>query len=185
MTSREGEQGVPDARLAESAREGSRRALRRIYERFADDLYRLAVRVTADEQIAKEVVQDLFVGLPEALDSYEEQDQFGAWLRTITLNLARMTYRSHAREKVGLDEAPPQTAGANLPNRIVDRELLRDAIEDLSPPLRTVFVLKEMEGHTHVEIGKMLGVSPGASRVRLHRAKKELRDSLTEAGHDR
>lgn len=177
---------MPDARLAEAAREGSRRALRRIYDRYADEMYRLAVRVTFEEEQARDVVQDLFVGLPEALDGYEERGRFDAWLRTITLNLARMSMRSQRGGEIGLRDVPQQEASQeDRPDRVVDRELLRDAIRDLSPALRTVFVLREMEEHSHDEIGEMLGVSPGTSRVRLHRAKKELRDALREAGHDR
>lgn len=184
MTARDDE-SVSDARLAEALATGSRRALRCVYDRYGPELYRLACRVTGDEEVAKDVVQDLFVGLPEAMSSYEERGRFAAWLRTVLLNLARGTVRNARSDTVELDRAPQRAPGANPADRVVDRELLREAMDELSPALRTVFVLKEMEDHSHEEIAEMLGLSPGTSRVRLHRAKKELRQTLGKAGHDR
>jgi len=124
---------------------------------------------------AEDVVHDVFVGLPEALRRYEERGSFAAWLRKITARVALARLReSNARPAVDLDGAQvaalTQSSDASL--------TLERALRELSPGLRAVVVLKEIEGFSHAEIAAMLDISVGASEVRLHRALHALRATL-------
>ena len=121
-------------------------------------------------------MQDLFVGLPMAVRRYAERGSFGAWLRTVTVRLALDRVRRRTRRhEVDLDLAGEQTAVSETPEVRWDIE---GAIAALPADLRMVFVLKEVEGFSHAEIGRLLGIRTGTSEVRLHRAMRALRRAL-------
>lgn len=152
-------------------------ALESCYRRHAPKLLQLATRITGERAEAEDVVQDVFVGLPEALRRYEERGQFAAWLRRVTTTHALMRRRRdrHRREVPHHAESLNQPARTDLAidNGGVDRALLA-----LSPALRTVFVLRVVEGYPHAEIAAMLGISVGSSEMRLSRALAALRALL-------
>jgi RNA polymerase sigma-70 factor (ECF subfamily) len=160
------------------ARTGSSDALGRLFTEHADGLLGLAFRLTASTADAEDIVQDVFVGLPEALRHYEERGTFDAWLKRITVRCALMRMRSTARRvHTPLDDAPQLRASTpDLDARMsIDR-----ALEQLTPTLRSVFVLHEVEGYSHIEIGSLLGIRAGTSEVRLFRARAILRASLVD-----
>jgi len=119
----------------------------------------------------------VFVGLPEALRRYEERGSLGPWLRKVTARVALMRLREQrARPVVELDEQRV-LASARAPDTALTIE---QALRSLSPNLRAVLVLKEIEGFTHAEIAAMLDISVGASEVRLHRALLAMRAQMLE-----
>lgn len=160
------------------ARTGSADALGSLFSEHADGLLRLAFRLTASGADAEDIVQDVFVGLPEPLRHYDERGAFNAWLKRITVRHALMRMRSATRRAhTSLDDAPQLRA--NTPD--LDARMSIDrALEQLTPNLRSVFVLHEVEGYSHVEIGALLGIRPGTSEVRLFRARTILRASLDD-----
>jgi len=167
-----------DPRRIEQAAGGSPVALGEIYARYSADLYGLALRLTGSPADAWDVVHDVFAGLPEALHTaYEERGHFRAWLLKVTTRTALMKLRRRQqRRELSLDHLWPGGRGGGL-DHPVDRVALEGAVEMLSPALRAVFVLKT-EGLSHTEIGEALGISTGASRVRLCRAHEQLRRLL-------
>jgi RNA polymerase sigma-70 factor, ECF subfamily len=166
-----------DATLVADVRAGNARALGALYERYGSPLLAVAHRLLQSTADAEDVVHDVFVGLPEALRRYEERGALGAWLRTITARVALAKMRAdNAREQVAL------TGIAEPASRQRDIEgvmSLEAAMQQLTPGLRAVLVLKEIEGFSHAEIAEMLDISVGASEVRLHRAVAALRALLT------
>lgn len=162
------------APLAEQARQGSSAALGALYRLFGPALFRLAYRLTASKEDAEDVVHDVFVGLPEALQHYEERGRLDAWLRRLTARMSLMRLRSNRRRRdVRLEDDHP---GPDPMTR--DRSDVERAVNGLPEPLRSVLVLKEVEGYSHAEIGEMLNISTVASRVRLARAMSRLRRML-------
>jgi RNA polymerase sigma-70 factor (ECF subfamily) len=165
-----------DAALVERLSNGDLEALDALFHRYASALLNLARRVTGSSVDAEDVVQDLFVGLPMAVRRYAERGSFGAWLRTVTVRLALDRVRRRTRRhEVDLDLAGEQTAVSETPEVRWDIE---GAIAALPDDLRMVFVLKEVEGFSHAEIGRLLGIRTGTSEVRLHRAMRALRRAL-------
>jgi RNA polymerase sigma-70 factor (ECF subfamily) len=164
--------------LVRSARAGEPAAIGALYDRYAPEMFRTAYRLTGSAADAEDVVQDLFVGLPEALAHYEERGSFAAWLRRVAVRVALMRARRNRRRST-----VPLVAAAGTPSGLrsdagVEYEELHRAIMALPVGLRAVFVLKQVEGYSHDETAALLGISPGASRVRLARALDELRRSL-------
>src|SRR5574341_370932 len=103
---------VDPARLAEQTRAGSPGALEGLYRLFGPALFRLAYRLTGLKEEAEDVVHDVFVGLPEALQRYEERGRLDAWLRRLTARVALMKLRAaRRRDAVRLEtHEPPEMA---------------------------------------------------------------------------
>lgn len=167
-----------DEALAAALRGGDRNALAELYRRHAERLLAVAYRITGSRADAEDVVHDVFVGLERALRSYQERGQLLAWLRRVTARTALMAIRSHRRREARHDalEGVDETA----PEPVEERVAVRRALGELSDALRHVFVLKEIEGFSHGEIAEMLGISEGASSMRLSRAWGVLRRALGE-----
>jgi RNA polymerase sigma-70 factor (ECF subfamily) len=152
-----------------------------LYDHFAERMVRVAWRLTGSMEDAEDVVHDVFVGLPEALRRYREQGSIEAWLSQVTARAALMRIRESIRRResslVDLDHVA-STPRTDLAAEYRDVE---QHIFALPEALRTVFVLREMEGFTHDEIAALVGISAGASRVRLSRALDALRAVLCPA----
>jgi RNA polymerase sigma-70 factor (ECF subfamily) len=163
------------ASLIAEARAGSPDALSALYLEHGAALFRLAYRLVGAREDAEDVVHDVFVGLPNALRRYEERGSFAAWLKRVTARAALMRLRSGKRRReVTLDDAASQAE----PSVASERDGLEAAVNTLPENLRAVLVLKEIEGYGHAEIALLLGISEGASRVRLTRALERLRNEL-------
>jgi RNA polymerase sigma-70 factor (ECF subfamily) len=151
-----------------------------LYEQYAPAMMRVAYHFTGSRADAEDVLHDVFLGLPEALRRYEEQGRMEAWLVRLTVRAALTRGRRRRRAA----ETPLDNKSIDAPGHDADRAIartdLRSALRALAPALRAVVVLKEIEGYAHAEIAEMLGISVGASEVRLCRAIKRLRAALRE-----
>jgi RNA polymerase sigma-70 factor (ECF subfamily) len=169
-----------DAALAAALQRGDPGALDRVYHRFAAPLLHLATRLTGSPESGEDVLHDVFVALPKAMDAYRETGQFDRWLRRIVarraLDQIRLTAR---RNEVDIDaelEAAYTTQQPDVPTRLA----LDAAIAALPGALRAVFVLRAVEGYPHGEIAELLGIQRGTSEVRFFRAVRALRLTLEE-----
>lgn len=169
---------VPLPTLLPLVREGDPSALGSLYARYAPGLLALVARLTQSPADAEDIVQDLFVGLPEALRRYQEEGRFEGWLRRIAIRLTYMRLRSaRRRREVTLEgvQAPHDDSG-NAGN---DAQL-EQALNKLEPGERILVVLRAVEGYSHAEIAALLGIKAGTAQVRYHRALGRLK-SLMEA----
>ncbi|HKC38474.1 MAG TPA: sigma-70 family RNA polymerase sigma factor [Gemmatimonadales bacterium] len=168
------------AAVVRRVRLGDAEALGELYDAFGASLFRLAYRLTGTRDDAEDVVHDVFVGLPEALGRYEERGRLGAWLSRVTARVAlmRLRRRNHRRE-VELEGA--NGVAAPTPHAWTsEHAALQAAVDALPAALRSVLVLKEMEGYSHAEIAEVLGITVVTSRVRLLRALRRVRRELEE-----
>ena len=164
--------------LIDRARRGDMDALEVLFREHSAAVHRVAYFLTASADDAEDVVQDVFIGLPEALRHLAEASAFPAWLRRVAARTALMRMRSERRRRQSsVDDAGTVAAPAQSDS---ERMSIEHAIAALPAELREVFVLKEMEGYSHAEIAGMLGISSGNSEVRLHRARLRLRALLGE-----
>ena len=170
--------------LIRSARAGEAAGVGGLYERYAAALYRTAYRLSGSGADAEDVVHDVFVGLPEALRRYENRGSFDAWLTRVTVRRTLMRARGERRRReVALDDACPEALLVHPVARTEAADVRRAvhiAVIALPVGLREVFVLRQFEGYTHEEIASLLGITPGASRVRLTRALVALRHALAD-----
>lgn len=167
---------APSSDLIQAILAGSLEALGDLYRRHADDVLATAYRLSGSVSEAEDILQDVFVGLPRALEKYSEEERFGGWLNRVTVRTALMRLRSRRRRL----EQPLETVAPRADHQIdpLDRLEAANAVAALPESLRLVFVLKEIEGYSHDEVGELLGISPNASAVRLARAWTRLRKEL-------
>ena len=166
---------LSDAQLASEVARGDTHAMAVLYHRHAREMLAVAFRVLQSRADAEDVVHDVFVGLPEALRRYQERGALAAWLRKVTARVALMRLREESAHRTEPLDDGRAAATANAPHETLTIE---QALQRLSPRLRAVLVLKEIEGFSHAEIAGLLDISVGASEVRLHRALRTLRAML-------
>jgi RNA polymerase sigma-70 factor, ECF subfamily len=156
-------------------------------EAYSPKLFRLAFRITGDEQTAEDAVQEAFLRAYRSLGRFDARAQFGTWLHRIAVNAAlelvrkqqrHRSPRSHYQE----EEQQPLPSPDPGPDRIalgleVERAV-RSALGDLSPMERTAFVLRHFEGRSIAEICDQLGLGASAGKQAVFRAVKKLRRVL-------
>lgn len=155
-------------RTIREAREGSEAALERLYTDYSRFVYRTAFRILLSDDEAQDAVQDVFVGLPEALRHFDERRELEPWLHTVTVRFVLMHMRAERRLKERHTRSVHQQT-------LTDRHPLdvigfQETLGTVPHPLRLVFTLKEMEGYSNKEIAAMLDISAAAVATRLHRA---------------
>lgn len=129
-------------------------------EEYGPQVYDLALTITGSEADADDLVREVFLEVPDALNGFDGHD-FRAWLTKLT------TQYAHQHER-------PRGPELATPDDGVSRHELESALARLEDDERIIFVLSEIEGLLHDEVAEALGISAGLSRVRLHRARKAL-----------
>ena len=169
---------MPERELVERLCAGDPGALTQAYERYAPMVYRVGCRLLGETADAEDLVQDVFTGLPRAARSFEGRSSFGWWLNRVAARTALMLLRRHRAQRRRAERfgwLAPRSSGADEPAARMD---LEHALQALDESHRVVLVLKEIEGYSHREIADLLGLSVGAARVRLHRARRRLQAYL-------
>jgi RNA polymerase sigma-70 factor, ECF subfamily len=156
---------------------GSSEGIAGLYRLYAAHLLRLGRRLTGSRHDAEDIVHDLFLGLPEAIRSFENRGSFDGWLRRVATRMALMRLRSARRRKEATLEDGHSVSD---PASVGEQSDLERHIAALPITLRAVLVLRQIEGYSHEEIAALLGISSGASRVRFSRAVRQLRQRMTE-----
>ena len=176
---------MDQAELVAAAKAGDSRAFEELVRGTYTDVYALAYRLTGNEEDARDVVQEAYLRAFKGLKRFREEAQFSTWMYRITANCAStaMTKGKKHRHEALEDEAPLADARPEHdPEAAGDAELLRsrlnDALEELPPRLRAVVVLRDMYDLPHQAIADELGISEAAAKVRLHRARRRLRERL-------
>jgi RNA polymerase sigma-70 factor (ECF subfamily) len=174
--------------LVAAAREGDRPAFDELVRRTYVETYTLAMRLTAHEEDARDVVQETYLRAWRGIGSFRGDAQFTTWLYRITANTAYTTVRKRRRHRTEpLDTMLVEPAELRLesqPEESAEQSAMLDrlavALDQLPPKLRVLVVLKDVYGMSHEEIAEELGISVSAAKVRLHRGRKKLRDLLHE-----
>jgi len=173
-----------DLALAIAAGKGDISAFEKLYERHNRRVYSLCLRMTQNAAEAEDLAQEAFIQLFRKIGSFRGDSAFTTWLHRLTVNQCLMHFRKRSvkLEKTTEEgETPVQiVSGTENPNSmpVMDRIALDNALTQLPPGYRTVFVLHDVEGHEHEEIAKMLGVAVGTSKSQLHKARMKLRKIL-------
>jgi RNA polymerase sigma-70 factor (ECF subfamily) len=171
--------------LVAAAREGDRRAFEALVRETSADTYTLALRLMGNEEDARDVAQEAYLRAYRAIGRFRGDAQFSTWLYRITANCAATAHgrrRRHRHDELGDDLALADEHPDHDPEAKADagalRERLTGALADLPPRLRSVVVLRDVYDLPHEAIATELGISETAAKVRLHRARRRLRERL-------
>ena len=147
-----------------------------------DRVYRLAYRLTGEDALAQDCTQETFVRAFNGLRDFRGDAQLSTWLHriavSVTLNVLRKVKRIRERE-TELEDVTTMEGGIRTADPDLKARLAR-AIDALPEGYRTVFVMHDVEGYTHEEIGTALGIQPGTSKAQLSRARARLREALSD-----
>lgn len=177
----EGSVGSVDADLLARCRKGDRRALEALVRATHRRAYRLAYRIVGDRHEAEDVVQEAYLRVFRGLGGFREEARFETWMHRIVVNAALNALRRRGRfGELTADEAPDAPVPDRAAERASDVDELERGLELLPPGQRTVLLLKDVYDLSCREIGQELGIAEGAVKVRLHRARRRLKELLSE-----
>ena len=189
MTAARKSQGdkLSEAEAIERAKQGDAGAFESLYHLHKRRVYSLCLRMTANTAAAEDLTQEAFLQLFRKIGTFRGESAFSTWLHRMAVNVVLMQLRKKGLPVVPLEEnieteeeSPRKEPGAEdirLAGSI-DRLQLEQAIADLPPGYRAVFLLHDVQGYEHNEIAEMIGCSIGNSKSQLHKARMKLRDLL-------
>jgi RNA polymerase sigma-70 factor (ECF subfamily) len=167
--------------LVSRAIENDRAAQDALYDGHAARVYRLAFRMCNDADLASDLTQETFIRAFAGLRSFRHDAALSSWIHRIALSVILSALRTRKRRDA--HRVPLEMAGGvgqmDVHTDIPLRERLHAAIDALPDGYRTVFVMYEIEGYTHPEIARALGVTVSTSQGQLFRARAKLRESLS------
>ena len=176
------------ALVVAAARAGDREAFDELVRLTSRDTLQLATRLAGNEQDARDIVQDAYLRAYRGLRRFRGDSRFRTWLFRITVNCASSHASRDRRHRHDQLTPEHQTAlvgapvgGADLEARADTLSLRADleaALGGLPPKLRAVVVLRDIYDMSHDAIAAELGISQAAAKVRLHRARQQLREQL-------
>ena len=179
---------MTDLQLVARCLAGDRSAERALYDAHVDRVYRLTFRLAGESDLAQDFTQETFIRAFDRLSQYRGDASLATWLHTIatsvSLNGMRSVTRLRSRAS-SIDDVPELEATGSRVAPHDLREKLHKAIDALSPKLKPVFVMHDVEGYTHEEIGTTLGIPTGTSKARLFDARAKLRAALVLFAGDR
>lgn len=160
----------------------------------SDHIYRLALKMLGNPQDAEDVLQETFIKAFNNIDGFEGRSKVSTWLYRIAVNESLSLIRKRKDNLTSIDAGLETDDGDILPRQIIDwcclpeRELISDearhyineAIDSLTDANRATFLLRDVEGLSTRETAKVLDISESAVKVRLMRARMQLRESLTD-----
>lgn len=166
----------PDVALAAA---GDRAAFERLYRTNVNRVFSICARMVSDRTAAEELTQDVFVRAWEKIGQFRGESAFTTWLHrlavNVVLNARKGEGRRHSRTDGTEDRIDTLPGRGSIPGLRMD---LENAIATLPPGAKRVFVLHDVEGYKHEEIGVMCGITSGGSKAQLHRARLLLREAL-------
>jgi RNA polymerase sigma-70 factor (ECF subfamily) len=171
--------------LVAAAKGGDLHAFEELVRASQAEVYTLAFRLTGNEEDARDVAQEAYLRAFRSLKRFRGDARFSTWMHRITANcaltfLAKRTKGRH--EELSSDESLADERPESSPEMMAEAEFARDrltdALSELPPRLRAVVVLRDVYDLPHEAIAAELGISQEAAKVRLHRARRKLRERL-------
>ena len=182
-----------DETLVAEFQKGSQDSFEELISRYADKAYGMASRLVRNPEDAEEVIQDVFTTVFRKVEGFEGKSSFSSWLYRITVNAALMKIRKRKQERAVLiedvmpsfkDSAALRVNESQNADHLAYRrqlgEALKDAISRLPEEYRPVYLLRDVDGLSSEEVGKILGISIPAVKSRLHRSRLMLRRRLAK-----
>lgn len=172
---------LSDQQIISQVVKGKKEMFGELVARYQKPVFRLACSMLANRSDAEDAAQEVFIRAYKSLSTYRETGKFWGWLRRITINMCLNKF--HPAVMISLDEIseiPGHDSDTVFESVIwsVESEDLRRTIYHLPPPYRAVIVLKYLEDMSYKEIADALGETLANVQVRLHRAKKMLRERM-------
>ncbi|MEO1260746.1 MAG: RNA polymerase sigma factor [Bacteroidota bacterium] len=172
-------------KLLQACLQGEERAQRRFYDLHKVKMYGLCLRFAASQTEAEDMLMEGFYKVFRDLHQFKGQCPLEAWVRQVMVNSALMHLRKRNRQLIAstsLDDLTDDPVTDDNPLERLNTDAVIALIQQLPAGFRTVFNLYAIEGYSHKEIGRQLGISESTSRSQYARAKKTLQRLIVEHG---
>lgn len=157
-----------------------RSAQRKIYEMYSSRMFAVCLRYAKDRDAAKDMLQDGFITVFSKISTYKNEGSFEGWMRRIFVNTALMSLRRTDVLRDASDVTAPRSEipiEDNVMERLDGQKVFK-LISEMPEGFRTIFSLSVIDGFSHQEISRKLGISEGASRSQLSRARVWLQERI-------
>jgi len=186
---------LSDQQLVERFWAGDKEILSELLGRYYSRVYRLCYGILRNPHDAEEVIQEIFLRVFQKLDLFKGESSFSSWLYRVTINTTYMKLREKrggdmlSFEEVGkmLDEQVMEGSGGEWVSKPDDEllteeanKIIGEAISLLPEEFQKVVILRDLDGLSTEEVGRLLGLTPSAVKSRLHRARLFLRKRLDD-----
>jgi RNA polymerase sigma-70 factor (ECF subfamily) len=182
---------MDEEKLIEQAKAGDKKALTELVNRYDQTIYNFAFKICRNPAKAENIMQETFFSMIKSLHQFDGKSKLSTWLYRIVANHCLMEARRNKNRFISLENDEDLvddkfvTDWSSLPYKSVENEelkkILDDAIQKLSPDYRIVFLLRDVEGLSTEETGKITELSVPAVKSRLHRARAFLRNEINQA----
>jgi len=181
---------MDEQQLILEAQVGNNKSLAELVKKYEKTVYSFAFKVCRNPEKAQNIMQETFMSMVKSLKQFDGKSKLSTWLYKITVNHCLMEYRKRKREFVSFDDDDALISESSIADwdsipslSIENKELkkvLDEAIQKLSPEYRIVFLLRDVEGLSTEETGKITELSVPAVKSRLHRARAFLRKEISQ-----
>jgi RNA polymerase sigma-70 factor, ECF subfamily len=183
---------MDEKKLIEKAKLGDKKALAEIVKNYEKTVYNFSFKICRDPDKAENIMQETFLSMIKSLHQFDGNSKLSTWIYRIVANHCLMAARKQqSKQWVSIDDedslfnesefADWSAAPYNSTETAELRKILDDAIQELSPDYRVVFLLRDVEGLSTEETAKVTQLSVPAVKSRLHRARAFLRKEINEA----
>lgn len=173
---------MTDDEAIRRCQEGDREAFRHLVETYKNPMYGTALLMTGNPALAEEHVQDALLNAWRGIRRFQRGRPVKPWLMRILVNAVVSQQRRRSLSTVSLDESLPIGAPGDEAEAVENREVLRQALDQLTPEHRQVVVLRYFADLTVAEVARSAGIREGTAKSRLHRALRQMRELLVQSG---
>ncbi|HVW96568.1 MAG TPA: sigma-70 family RNA polymerase sigma factor [Mucilaginibacter sp.] len=173
--------------LIKRCKSRERKAQELLYKQFASKMLGVCLRYAADRMEAEDMLQNGFIKVFGKIEDYRGEGSFEGWIRRIMVHSSIEYYRKHHKmmQLVDIDDAAGQASTEALATSKLAAEDLMALVQQLAPGYRIVFNLYAIEGYSHKEIAEMTGITEGASKSQLSRARSVLKEQVKKMENKR
>lgn len=159
--------------LVKDCLKGEAIAQRKLYDHFAGGMLAVCYRYTKSMTDAEDILQEGFIKVFRNLHQYRFQGELGGWIRRIMVNTAinYLKKNSPYQAELSFNDTNLHPVAGDDPEVLLNAKDLADLIRQLPPGYQAIFNLHAVEGYSHVEIGKIMGINEGTSRSQYARAR--------------
>jgi RNA polymerase sigma-70 factor (ECF subfamily) len=183
---------IADEELVKKVQQGDVLAFETLVNRYEQKIYNVIYRILGNESATSDILQETFLQVYRSINSFKSQSKFSTWLYRIAVNFALM-YKRSKKPVVSLDTPVDSEDGEQMHREIKDwadnpaadsdnaeiKRKINEAIEKLPQDYRSALILRDIDGLSNKEVGKILKLSVPAVKSRIHRARIFLRDNLS------
>ncbi len=163
--------------LIYNCKKGDRKAQEQLYRKYSPVLYGICLKYSRNKTEAEDSLHDSFMTIYEKIGQYTFKGSFDGWIKRITVNTVLQKYRKEEPLTIVSDNVG-EAVTVNTENQDIGLQTLLGYIRELPNKYRTTFNLYVLDGHTHKEIGELLGTTTGTSKSNLARARILLKEKI-------